>query len=187
VALVHTLAADFDDAQIARILNRQGRRSGLGRAFTQSSVRSLRAKQHIPQCPQPPPTRDAHDGPFTADEAARELGVTMTTIHRWLRTGVLAGQQATPGAPWRIVLSADIRRRLTSGSAPPGRVGLTEAARRLGLSKLLVAYLVKHGQLPAIRTTIGTRPCWRIDVAAATCGRQLALLDQITKPATKES
>lgn len=186
VALVRTLAADFDDAQIARILNRQGRRSGLGRAFTQSSVRSVRAKQHIPQCPRRA-ARDPHDGPFTADEAARELRVTMSTIHRWLRDGVLAGQQATPGAPWRIVLSPEVRQRLSSGTAPAGWVGLTEAARRLGLSKSLVAYLVKRGQLPAVRTTVGKRTCWRIDVASATCGRQAELLDQITKPASKES
>ena len=186
VALVHKLAADFDDAQIARILNRQGRRSGLGRAFTQSSVRSLRAKQHIPQCPRPS-ARDANEGPFTADEAARELGVTMSTIHRWLREGVLAGQQATPGAPWRIVLTRDVRQRLSTGTAPPGWVGLTEAARRLGLSKSFVAYLVKQGQLTAVRTTVGKRRCWRIDVASATCGRQTELLDQITKPASKES
>jgi len=186
VALVRKLAADFDDAQIARILNRQGRRSGLGRAFTQSSVRSVRAKQHIPQCPRQS-ARDPHEGPFTADEAARELGVTMSTIHRWLREGVLAGQQATPGAPWRIVLTPEVRQRLSTGTAPPGWVGLTEAARRLGLSKSLVAHLVKQGQLTAVRTTVGKRRCWRIDVASATCGRQAGLLDQITKPASKES
>ncbi len=34
VDLVRKLAQEFDDAQIARILNRQGRRSGLDRAFT---------------------------------------------------------------------------------------------------------------------------------------------------------
>lgn len=186
VALVRKLAADFDDAQIARILNRQGRRSGLGRAFTQSSVRSLRAKQHIPQCPRQS-ARDPNAGPFTADEAAHELGVTMSTIHRWLRDGVLAGQQATPGAPWRIVLTPDVRQRLSTGTAPPGWVGLTEAARRLGLSKSLVAYLVKHGQLTAVRTTVGKRACWRIDVASATCGRQPDLLDQFIKPVSKES
>ena len=114
------------------------------------------------------------------------LGVTMSTIHRWLRDGVLAGQQATPGAPWRIVLSPEVRQRLSSGTAPPGWVGLTDAARRLGLSKSLVAYLVKQGQLTAVRTTVGKRACWRIDVVSATCGRQAELLDHITKPASKE-
>ena len=73
VALVCKLAADFDDAQVARILNRQGRRSGLGRAFTQSSVRSLRAKQHIPQCPRQS-VRDPNKGrsPPTRRRASSE-------------------------------------------------------------------------------------------------------------------
>jgi len=187
IALVRQLAAEFDDAQIARILNRQGRRSGLGRAFTQSSVQSLRGKNQIAKCPRPPAAADREEGPFTAQEAARMLGVTMSTVHRWLRDGILAGQQATPGAPWRIILTADVRQRVSTGSAPPGWVGLTEAARRLGLSKSLVAYLVKRGELPAIRTTIGKRTCWRIDVASATSDRQALLFDQMTNTVTKES
>jgi hypothetical protein len=90
--------------QIARILNRQGHRSGRGLAFTQSSVTLLRFKNHIPKCPAPVP-RDDREGPFTADEAARELGVSMHALHCWLRDGILVGQQATPRAPWRILLT----------------------------------------------------------------------------------
>jgi hypothetical protein len=187
IALVRQLAGEFDDAQIARILNRQGRRSGRGRAFTQSSVQSLRGKHRIPKCPHPPAVGDAEEGPFTAQQAARVLGVTMSTIHRWLREGILAGQQATPGAPWRIRLTPDVRQRVSVGSAPPGWVGLTEAARRLGLTKSLVAYRVKRGELPAIRTTVGKRTCWRIDVSAATSDHQAPLFDPMTNTVNKES
>jgi len=45
------LAQEFDDSQIARILSRQRRRSGLGRAFTRESVGSLRGKNKIPAAP----------------------------------------------------------------------------------------------------------------------------------------
>src|SRR5206468_2524244 len=38
IELVRELAREFDDAQIARILNRQGRRTGFGNPFTQSNV-----------------------------------------------------------------------------------------------------------------------------------------------------
>jgi hypothetical protein len=38
VVLVYQLAREFDDAQIARILNKQGRRCGLGSPFTQQGV-----------------------------------------------------------------------------------------------------------------------------------------------------
>ena len=104
IALVRQLGAEFDDAQIARILNCQGRRSGLGRALTQSSVQSLRGKPQISSCPRTP-AADDHEGPFTAQRAAGALGVTMGTVHRCLRDGILAGQQSTPGAPWQITLT----------------------------------------------------------------------------------
>jgi hypothetical protein len=48
IDLVRKLAVDLDDAQIARTLNRQGRRSGLGRAFTGVAIHSLRQKNQIP-------------------------------------------------------------------------------------------------------------------------------------------
>ena len=178
VELVRTLAQEFDDAQIARILNKQGRRSGQDIPFTASAITSLRGKNRIAKCTKPRVT-DAQHGPFNAEEAARELGVTMSTVHRWLRDGVLAGEQLTPGAPWRIVLSDALRQRLAGGEAPQDWVGLSEAARRLGASKSLVAYWVKSGKLPAVRVTVGKRRCWRIDIQSATCGKQADLLDQI--------
>src|SRR5207247_1714651 len=48
IELVRTLAQEFDDAQIARILNRQGRRSGRGLAFTKEAVTSLRGEEPNP-------------------------------------------------------------------------------------------------------------------------------------------
>ena len=74
------LAPEFDDAQIARILNKQGRRTGLDNPFTQANVLSLKGRHKIPKCPVKP-ARDPKEGPFTADEAAAELGVSMSTIH----------------------------------------------------------------------------------------------------------
>lgn len=171
IELVRRLAEQFDDAQIARTLNRQGRRTGKDNTFTRHRVATLRNAHGIPVCPKPA-AADPQEGPFTADEAANELGVSSKTIHRWIREGLLPGEQATVGAPWRIYLTNEVRRRLTTGDAPPGWVGLSEAARRLGLSKQHVAYLVRTGKLPAVRTTVGTSTCWRIDVSTATCGAQ---------------
>ena len=185
VALVRELAREFDDSQIARILNRQGRRSGRDLAFTKESVTSLRGKNRIPIAPKPEP-RDEREGPFTLDDAARELRVTTATVQRWLKEGLLVGQQAVPGAPWRIVLSEEVRQQLSGGDAPAGWVGLSEAARRLGLGKSHVAYLVKQGKLKAVRTRVGSRHCWRIDVSSASCGRQADLLDQMEGASIKE-
>jgi hypothetical protein len=110
VELVRKLALEFDDAQIARILNRQGRRSGLGLAFTKQSVTSMRGTNKIPMAPRPRP-RDEWEGPFTLDQAARKLGGTAGTVRRWLNQGLLAGRQAAPGAPWQIVLNDEVRQR----------------------------------------------------------------------------
>jgi DNA invertase Pin-like site-specific DNA recombinase len=185
IDLVRRLAEEFDDAQIARILSKQGRRTGLGNSFTKQKVLSLRGRHRIPKCPSKP-ARDPREGPFNADEAARELGVSMTTIHHWLRDGLLAGTQATLRAPWRIVLTDEVRKRLAGGEAPEGWVGLTEAARRLGTSKSRVAYWVKTGKLRAIRATVGKRRCWRIDVESTTYADQISLFDPMTNDHPKE-
>ena len=177
IDLVRKLALDLDDAQIARTLNRQGRRSGLGRPFTATAVHSLRAKNHIPGHSHRV-AKDPDEGPFTAEEAATQLGVAHTTVVQWLHDGLLAGEQLTPGAPWKIVLSEATRRRLTGGDAPPGWVTLTTAAQRLGMSKSHVAYLVKTGKLPAMRTKVGKRPCWKIDISSAERGPQADLFEQ---------
>jgi len=144
-------------------------------------VHSLRGKNHIPKC-KLELSVDPATGPFTADQAAVELGVSMTTIHRWLREGMLAGQQLTRGAPWRITLSKEVRQRLSGGDVPKGWVGLQEASVLLGISKQRVAYLVKTGKLEAMRTQVGQRQCWKINVESArskACEMQPGLFDQM--------
>ncbi|MCP5064948.1 MAG: recombinase family protein [bacterium] len=186
VELIRKLALELDDAQIARVLNKQGRRSPMGNPYGREAVRCLRRKNSIARCPAPQ-ARDPREGPFTADEAAVELGVTNSTVHRWLREGLLPGRQATPGAPWRIVLTEDLRRRLGGGDAPEGWVGLGAAAKRLGLTKSHVAYLVKSGKLPAVRTRVGKREGWKIDVSSVEGTIQREMFDPVTNEREKES
>lgn len=185
VQLIRKLAVELDDAQIARVLNKQGRRTGEGNPFTANRVATHRSRHKIACCPQKR-ARDPRQGPFNADEAASELGVTPGTIHRWLRDGILPGRQAAPAAPWQIILTEELRHKLKNGDAPAGFVGLTEAAQRLGLAKPHVAYLVKHGKLPAVRVTVAGRANWRIDVSSATCGTQPPLFDQINTTNPRE-
>jgi len=186
IELVGKLAREFDDTQIARILNKQGRRTGIGNPFTQAIVLSLRGRHQIPKCPNQQ-ARDSREGPFTADEAATELGVGMGTIHRWLREGLLAGKQMTPGAPWRIVLTDEVRRKLSGGDAPEGWVSVSEAARRLGLSKSHVVYLIKTSRLEAMQINFRTRRCWRINLDTATCGQQAEMFGENGNDDSKEA
>jgi excisionase family DNA binding protein len=177
VELVRQLAQEFDDAQIARILNRQGRRTARNNPFTQANILSLRGHHQIPKCCVQQ-ARDPKEGPFTADEAAAELGVTMTTIHHWLREGILAGNQMMPGAPWKILLTDEVRRKLSGGDAPEGWVGVSEAARRLGLSKSYVVYLIKKSRLEAVQVSVRKQRCWRINLDSAASGQQAEMFSK---------
>jgi hypothetical protein len=88
------------------------------------------------------------------------------------------------------LLTDQVRQRLAGGDAPPGWVGLTEASRQLGLSKQRVAYLVKSGKLNAMRTKVGNRRCWKIDVCSADspdCAPQSGLFDQMNNENIQES
>jgi len=62
-----------------------------------------------------------------------------------------------------------------------------EAARRLGLSRSHVAYLVKTGKLEAMQTIVRKARRWRINVESATCGRQPELFEQKTNVNIKEA
>lgn len=175
VEMVRLLATEFDDAQIATILAKQGRRTGKGNSFSAHKVAQLRIRNDIPVHPRHK-ARHPREGPFTADQAAAELEVRSQTILRWLQQGLLPGKQLAPGAPWRIVITNELRKKLTGGTAPEGWVGLTEASRRLGLAKQRVAYLVKTGKLEAVRVQTGARHCWKINVESSSYRRQEELV-----------
>ena len=174
VELVRRLAAErLDDTQIASVLSRRAMRTATGLTFTKRRVQSIRACYEIP-CGA---TRSSSGEPLhTAEDAARELGVSSRTIHEWLRAGLIRGQQAMPGAPWRVVLDDETRRKLGGKDAPEGWVGLDEAARQLGVSKQSVATWVKTGKLQAVRVTCGRRTAWRICVTSTGLEKQINLL-----------
>ena len=56
-----------------------------------------------------------------------ELGVSTATIRRWLRDGLLPGEQTTPHAPWRIRLTDEIRARFVPDD--PRRLRLARRGR----------------------------------------------------------
>ena len=174
LALIRRLAGEgFDDTQIARVLSRSGTRTATGLTFTKRRVQSTRVSHDIP-CGA---TRSPSGEPvYTAEDAARELGVSGRTIHEWLRAGLLRGQQAMPGAPWRVVLDSETRRKLGGQDAPEGWVGLDEAARRLGVSKQTIATWVKTGKLQAVRVACGRRTAWRICVDSTGLEKQTSLI-----------
>jgi DNA invertase Pin-like site-specific DNA recombinase len=167
IALVRRLAAHYPDATIAGILNRQGRRSARGLRFTATIVQGLRHHWGI-GCYQPPATPP--DGELvTITRAAELLGVAPSTVHRWLADGFIAGEQPTPGAPWRIRVTDQLRGRFVE-QAPEGWLPMLEATMVLGISRQTVLQRVKRGELRAVHVRTGRRKGLRIEVVKADGG-----------------
>jgi len=161
IALVRQLAEQYPDMQIAAILARQGRLTGAGNPFTAHNVHGLRTYHKIPAAPVRP---TAHDGEMvTIAQAANELGISTATVHRWLREGFIAGQQITPGAPWQIHLTDELRGRVCE-HAPDGWLPLAQAANALGVARQTVLHKVQRGELAAVYVHHGKRKGLRIQV-----------------------
>ena len=161
LALLQRLAVHYPDAVIAGILNRQGRTTARGERFTASAVGNLRRYRHIPRCTRP---ADSPEGELvTIKRAAQILGLVPSTIHRWLTDGFLAGEQVTPGAPWQIRLTDELRARFVD-EAPPGYLPMLEATLQLGVSRQTVLQRVKRGELEAVHVRCGRRKGLRIKV-----------------------
>lgn len=159
LTLLGRLAAHYDDATIAGILNRQGRRSATGQRFTAQIVSSLRNHWKIPRYQ--PPTQPPDGELLPISKAAEQLGVVASTLHRWLQAGFIAGEQDTPGAPWRIRVNDQLR-ALFVEDAPPGYVPIVDAMRALGVSRQTVLQRVNRGELQALHVRNGRRKGLRI-------------------------
>jgi DNA invertase Pin-like site-specific DNA recombinase len=161
IDLIRRLAVHYPDAVIAGILNRQGRRTARGLSYTASRVQSLRYHWHIP-CHQP--SGHTPEGELlNVTAAARQLKIAPSTLLRWLNDGFVAGEQVTPGAPWRIRLTDQLRGMLAD-TTPDGWVPLGYATQALGVSRQTVLQKVKRGELNAVLTRTGRRKGLRIQL-----------------------
>ena len=161
ISLLRRLTALYPDEVIAGILNRQGRKTATGERFTANQVGSLRRYRDIPryQPPAQPP-----DGELVSiRKAAQILSMNTSTIHRWLADGFIAGEQVTPGAPWRIRVNDELRARIVT-QAPQEYLPMLETTLKLGVSRQTVLQRVKRGELQAILVTQGRRKGLRIKV-----------------------
>jgi hypothetical protein len=164
VELIRRLAVHYPDAIIAGVLNRQQRTTVTGLAFTVNRVSSLRNHWGIARFV--PPIEPVAGEPLTIREAAEVLGLAPSTLHRHLNDGLIAGEQVTPGAPWRIVVTDALRARF-AGDAPAGDVPMVDAMRILGVSRQTVLQRVKRGELDAIHVSQGKRKGLRIKLPNA--------------------
>jgi DNA invertase Pin-like site-specific DNA recombinase len=173
ISLLRRLAALYPDEVIAGILNRQERKTATGERFTANQVGSLRRYRNIPRF-QPsaaPPTGEL----VSIRKAALILGMNTSSIHRWLADGFIAGEQVTPGAPWQIRITDELRARIVQ-QAPPEYLPMLETTMKLGVSRQTVLQRVKRGELQAVLVRQGRRKGLRIKVV----DQQPALFEQLS-------
>ena len=161
IELMRRLAVHHPDAVIAGVLNRQGRKTARGESFTTSRVASLRTHWKIP-CYRAP-AQPAPGELLTVDAAAKELGVAASTLLRWLNDGFIGGEQVTPGAPWRIRMTDELK-KLIVPEVPPGYVTVFQAMRLLGVSRQTIMQRVKRGELTVVHVSRGKQKGLRIRV-----------------------
>jgi len=167
VYLIRRLAAHYPDALIAGILNRQSRKTARGLRFTANRVGSLRTHWDIPR--HKPAAEPPQGDLVNVQQAASILGLVPSTVHRWLNDGFIAGEQLTPGAPWRIRMTDELRSRFVE-QPPDGYVPMIDATRILGVSRQTVLQRVKRGELHAVHVCRGRRKGLRIKVPDALPG-----------------
>jgi hypothetical protein len=152
IDLVRRLAVHYADALIAGILNRQGRKTARGGRFTVNKVSNLRRYWKIPRFD---PSSAPSDGELvTVTKAADILGIAASTVHRWLSDGFIAGEQITPGAPWQIRMTDELRSRFME-TPPEGYVSMKKAISILGVTRQTVLQRVKRGELKAVHVRRG--------------------------------
>jgi DNA invertase Pin-like site-specific DNA recombinase len=161
ISLLRRLAALYPDEVIAGILNRQDRKTATGERFTANQVGSLRRYRNIPRFQ---PSAELPTGELASiRKAAHILGMNTSSIHRWLADGFIAGEQVTPGAPWQIRITDELRARIVR-QAPPGYLPMLETTMKLGVSRQTVLQRVKRGELEAVLVRQGRRKGLRIKV-----------------------
>jgi DNA invertase Pin-like site-specific DNA recombinase len=162
VALLRRLAVHYPDPVIAGILNRQGRTTAYGHRFDRNRVGNLRRHWKIPGFQE----KTQADGELmTIRQAADALSVAPSTIHRLLNDGMIAGEQLTPGAPWRIRLTDELKARFNSETSDDF-LPMHEAMQALGVSRQTVLQRVKRGELEAVHVMRGKQKGLRIKVLA---------------------
>jgi DNA invertase Pin-like site-specific DNA recombinase len=170
VEMIRQLAQKFSDDQIARILIRQGRKTPTGLTYNAHKVANLRRTYGIPRYRKP---KEQYLKSYTAEQAAKILDVSTPTVHNWLNSGFIRGQQLTEGAPWEIFLTEEDINRLTAKDAPEGWLSLQHAAKELGVSKQTVLNWVKSKKLEYIYVTKGKKKGLKINTNSTVYRNQL--------------
>jgi hypothetical protein len=98
IELIRQMGVRYSDEEIARVLNKHGRRTGKGNRWTKNRVAAARRRYVIKGHRRPLPDPEV----LSLQQAARYCGVSSTTIKRLVASGLLNRDQVAPWAPWEI-------------------------------------------------------------------------------------
>jgi hypothetical protein len=98
VEVIRKMATRYGDDDIARVLNKLGRRTGMDRRWSMQRVARVRRQHAIAGRARTQPDPEL----LTLHTAAKHCGVSQTTIKRLVAAKILPLTQVVPWAPWEI-------------------------------------------------------------------------------------
>jgi DNA invertase Pin-like site-specific DNA recombinase len=95
--IIRKMTHRYQDAEIAKVLNKMGRKTAKGNRWSACRVKTIRKRNHIEKinCPQ-------DEEILTMGEASRYTKVSTQTIKKLAKCGLLHYEQIVPYAPWEI-------------------------------------------------------------------------------------
>jgi hypothetical protein len=96
--LIRRMAVRYGDDEIARVLNKLGRRTGKDKRWNEERVHTARRNYSITGQKRRKPDAEI----FSLGAAVRHCGVSDTTLRKLVEVGLLPMEQVAPWAPWEI-------------------------------------------------------------------------------------
>ena len=98
IDVIERMGVRYGDDEIARVLNKLGRRTGKGKRWNQHRVKTVRMRYSIKGRGRSTPDPNI----LTLGQATKYCNVSQTTIQRLVKSGILKKEQIVPWAPWEI-------------------------------------------------------------------------------------
>jgi len=116
--IIQSSARYLSDPKIALLLNRLGRKTGRGHAWSQARVKTFRNDHHISAYQ---PTEHHQRGELMLSEAAKQLNMRTDSLLKLIKTKSIPAKQICRGAPW-VLLQKDVDNVLKNGKIPKSKV-----------------------------------------------------------------
>ncbi|MCP5016590.1 MAG: recombinase family protein [Ketobacter sp.] len=146
------------DREIAALLNQEGLTTVKGRPWSSRRVMDFRLSNAIPSgFTTNVDLRIPDTGFITSAEAAKQLGISQTTVQKWYRYGLLPGKHDGAQAPLWIRWSEDLGARLTGGATPdPRMVSVRSLCKQMDKTRKEVYTWALENNHPIYRLRRGT-------------------------------